>query len=293
MPLQSMTGFGHGQARSSIWNVEVEMRSVNQKALDVRVHSNQRIAYSAEAALVELVKASIRRGRVDVRLHVEKTEEAALVAFDDDRVASLNRQLQRIVHSHALTPVTLSDILLFREAITDEDSESLPEDLLSVATRDALAGLLRTRLEEGEKTATWFASELTQIRDRCEEIALIADGLTKELGDRLREKLRKAWPQESIGIPEDRLMQEIVIYSDKADITEEIERTRSHLSQLREILYDASDEPRGKKLDFYLQELFREANTMASKSASVEITNAVVEIKSSIEKLREQTANLE
>ncbi|MBA2661461.1 MAG: YicC family protein [Bradymonadaceae bacterium] len=303
MAFQSMTGYGSAQAHSGDWQILVECRSVNHRSLEVRVFIGGGEGRWLEPPAIEAIKASVRRGRVDVRIDLSSSvgaELASAALIDATRFGAVCRELTDLAHKNGLAePLSMGDLLVYRscfEHALERKQGACDFDASFVAAlEEAVAKLVESRLIEGRGINADLVGHLDAID---EGIATIADRRCDEAEQfrgRLEERLREAAARFRLeGLDEARLAQELVFYADRSDISEELQRASSHVEKLRGLLNPASSgEPRGKKIDFYLQELNREANTIGSKSNATRLTDSVIDIKSAIEKMREQTANVE
>jgi len=290
--LKSMTGFGQGTASGATFTVSVDLRSVNHRTLDIHWRAPQDLA-SLEIPLKKMVQAAISRGRVDVT--VSFTQVA-------DVVFELNRPLirgyldaMRLVRDefglvgepdlaalarlpNVLTPSTAGDTL----------SSAVIEGVESALTH-ALAALVAMRAVEGHELQKEMVARIARIETHVAVIESGSAGIIEAYRDKLRKRIDELL--EKTLVDETRLAQEVAYLAERSDITEEIARLKSHLSQLRELL--SGDGEIGKKLDFLLQETNREANTILSKSSELSVCDSAIEIKSEVEKLREQAQNVE
>ena len=279
--------------------VDVECRSVNRKRLDVRVHLPGEFG-ELEPVIRKRAKERVGRGKLDIYVDFEllpgaETEGGRL--FDADRFNAVVRELQELSKKTATGPVGLGDIVEFRELFERDQPFEVDEhdEVLHETLQEALDGLVDSRTEEGGGLADDllghlddFAASLGRYRERApEEI--------EKLRGRIEQRVRDAVGDFDGAEPdEQRLAQEIVYHADRADVSEELQRADAHVSTLRELIEESAvDEPVGKEIDFYLQELVREANTLSSKSITSELTEIAVSLKSTVEKMREQAANVE
>lgn len=290
--LKSMTGYGRGSVAGESFTVTIEMRSVNNRNLDIHWRGPQELA-SLEIPLKKQVQAAISRGRVDVTLAMTQTEEVNYV-LNRPLIRGYLSAMRSMSEEFGLTgDVDLATISRLPGALQPTSSGNGLNDALTQgieqALTEALTNLIAMRAVEGHELQKELVSRLERMAG---QLALI-EGSSGPLVDRYREKVR-ARIEELLGesnIDEGRLAQEIAYLAERSDITEEITRLRSHLSQLTELIQGGGEI--GKKLDFILQETNREANTILSKSSELTICDAAIEIKSDVEKLREQALNVE
>ena len=179
----------------------------------------------------------------------------------------------------------MPDVLIVKNTI---DEEQIKAELLQVV-EEALNKLIEMRQNEGNRISVDILDRILQIEEKNEEIFSLSTGLIREYVVKLETRIKESLKTEELD--KSRLMQEIVIYADKCSVEEEVTRLRSHISQLRELI--SSEEPTGKKMDFLIQEMNRETNTIGSKANNLEITNRVVDIKTILEDIREQVQNIE
>jgi len=289
-----MTGYGRGESVSSALRVTVELRSVNHRFLDVKMKL-PRSWLGLEPQLVQRLRDRVGRGRVDVYVHREAQVDArrhevrvnrALAVEIRDATAQL---VQDLGLSQDLAPsdlLRIPGVLEVTEPEVDAREEaSQVEEALDVA----IVGLEAMRLAEGERLVEALRGYLARVRslvDAVEDVVRDQPAMIKaRLEGRIQDLLGSA------GIDAGRIAQEAAILADKADVDEEICRLRSHLDQAGDLL--GKDEPVGRRLEFLVQEFLRETNTIASKSSATDISVLAVELKSEIEKIREQVANLE
>lgn len=292
--IRSMTGFGSAQVALDGWSLSVDCRSVNQKALEAKIYLPRQLS-ALEPAILDAVKSHLQRGRVDVRIEAIRADASHSDLVHRERFSQVASQLRELAADHGLAEVKLSDVLGFRDVLASGDSHTeIDHDLVLQAAHAAVEQLVRSREEEGQKLRTKLHELIDTIRSAVDRIEGQGPRVVDEFRTKLEARVREALDRFGVHeIDEQRLLQEVILYADRSDIAEEIQRTRSHLAKLEDLLDTAPDEPCGKRLDFYLQELFREANTMGSKSSATELTDAVVLIKATIEQMREQAANIE
>lgn len=293
--IRSMTGFGRGEYNDGKRNIVVEIKSVNHRYCDVQVRMPRRYSF-AEDLIINTVKQHISRGKVDVQMSVE------YIAESDVRV-ELNRALvqQYIDNMKTLTDeygvkgeVTLDLISGMPEVlkqVSDVEDEDEVKESIRKATETAAINLESMRAVEGKK----LAEDLTKRGDLIKEIVDSIKERAAKLPEIYKEKLRARIDDLLDGvteIQEERLAQEVAIFADKADITEEITRLNSHMDQMKSIITESKGSD-GKKLDFLVQEMNREANTIGSKANDLQITEEMLKIKAEVEKIREQVQNIE
>ena len=294
--VKSMTGYGRARRTVNGRDITVEVRSVNNRYLDCSVKMPRAYIF-AEDAIRALVQKSASRGKVDVFVTVDSLGAEETVVAVNEPLARSYLEAMRTLYGlgggewvkgrvYAADLARLPDVLTVTKA--EEDLESLSADLCGVA-EEALASHAAMRAREGEKLAGDILSRL----DALEELTGRVEARSPQTVAEYREKLLARMNEvlQSTMIDESRILTEAAIFADKVAVDEETVRLRSHLSQLREML--ESGEPVGRKLDFLIQEVNRESNTIGSKCSDVEIARVVVELKAEVEKIREQVQNIE
>ena len=293
--LKSMTGYGRREAVTEGKKILVEIKSVNHRYSDISIKMPRRYGF-AEDKVKNAVKERIRRGKVDVSIMVENITE-------NDVNIKLNTMIAKQYYENLLelrkefsvegdiTLQFLAGLPDVMKAIPDvEDEEEITKAIL-IPVAEAAANLEKMRAVEGEKLAEDLIAKGRSIRSILDKIAERAPQVSIDYTARLRERITELIGG-SIEVPEDRILVEAAIFADKCAIDEEITRLGSHLIQLENIV-TKSTQPDGKKLDFLVQEMNREANTIGSKANDITITGYMLEIKSEIEKIREQVQNIE
>ena len=287
----SMTGYGRGEASNGEISVLVEMKSVNNRFCDVNARL-PRDYMALEPRLQKMVKSRIQRGRVDVFVRRQTMESGPSLGADTQlalRVSSIMQEVATAVGHEGGIPI---EAILNHPGVLsqkEQDVDALGEwDMVSTSLEAALDDLIGMRQTEGEALQRDLRLHLDELQRGWAEVSAAAEGISGRLRQRLEDRLGRL-----IGDKVDptRLAQEAAILADKADIAEELTRIRSHCKQFSEALL--LDEPIGRKLDFLLQELNREVNTIGSKAAEHPVSSRVVEMKSTLERMREQAANVE
>lgn len=290
--LKSMTGYGQGTMAGDSFSVTVDLRSVNNRNLDIHWRAPQELA-SLEIRLKKQVQAAVSRGRVDVSVSLVQSGTTGyeinrpLVRAYVEALRALRDEFGLSGEADLATVSRMPNVLQ-----TVASANKLVPEIeqgVEAALTQALTALVAMRAVEGHE----LQKELTGRVNRIESHLAVIEEDSSGLVDAYREKLRSR-VGELLGdtsIDEARLAQEVAYLAERGDITEEIARLKSHLGQLRELL--TSDGEVGKKLDFLLQETNREANTILSKSSELRLCDAAIEIKTEVEKLREQSQNVE
>jgi uncharacterized protein (TIGR00255 family) len=283
-----MTGFGRGVAEKAGVRATVDVRSVNHRFLDLKLRGP--LAPATEDAIATRVRATLERGAVTVSVNVVRAAGGG-VRLDADAARQAHAALAELARTLGTEPPGLGLVLAQPGVVAaaSEDDRESDEVAIVSALEAALAQLAQMRAREGEALARELAARLADLARLRATIEQAAANVPDQLQRRLRDRLDKLLRDESVEPA--RLAQEVALLADRADVTEELVRLASHLEQARELI--AATAPAGRRLDFLAQELGRELNTIGSKSASAEITAAVVEAKAVLEKLREQVQNVE
>ncbi len=293
--IKSMTGFGRGEYTDGKRSIIAEIKSVNHRYSDITVKMPRRYTF-AEDKIKNTVKDKIRRGKVDVSIIVENiTENDVNIKLNSmlakqyyDNLTELRSEFDLSGDISLQFLASLPDVM---KAIPDvEDEEEITKAILE-AVSEAAANLEKMRAVEGEKLAEDLIAKGEYIKEILDKIAERAPQVVTDYTARMKERIQELVGS-SVQVPEDRILVEAAVFADKCAIDEEITRLNSHLVQLRNII-EKSSQPDGKKLDFLVQEMNREANTIGSKANDITITNYMLEIKSEIEKIREQVQNIE
>ena len=290
--IKSMTGYGQGSADGEDFKVRVDVRTVNNRFLDVHLRLPQELA-SLEVTLKKQVQGGVRRGRVDLTISVDQMKQAK---FEINRplVSGYLSALSELKSEFGLGGEPSLELLakLPGALQVSQDSRELDDRFVAsvvAAVSQALVSLAEMRVVEGQELAMELGNRLDVIEGKLPSIESEAG----QLPSIYREKLARRIQEILAGgaVDEARLAQEAVLLADRSDISEEITRLKSHIIQMRDVL--KSDEEVGKRLDFILQEMNREANTILSKSGDLAISDAAIIIKTEVEKLREQVQNVE
>lgn len=293
--IKSMTGFGRSEHSDGKRNITVEIKSVNHRYGDISVKMPRRYSF-AEEMIKNIVKRTVSRGKVDVSIIVENlTEDDVTVKLNTmvaqqylDNLSELREKFD--LHDDVTLQflATLPDVM---KAIPDVEDEEEIRSAIQIPLEDALRNLDHMRSIEGEKLAEDLLMRGGLIREAVKKIEARSPQVAEIYAEKLKERIRDLIGNH-VDIPEDRLLLEAAVFADKCSITEELVRLDSHMIQLKNII-EKSSQPVGKKLDFLVQEMNRETNTIGSKANDIEITNLMLDIKSEIEKIREQVQNIE
>ena len=291
--MNSMTGYGLFEKKCEDFYIKVEMKSVNNRYLDMNVRMPGSIMY-AEEAVRSFIKSKIKRGKVDIFINFEYLDSSQ-VEIDIDyellnKYISISKELEENygLSSDLSFSKIMKDSNIVKAQKADFDGDYIKEELLKVLD-EAAKDFLKSRAFEGEKIREDFKVKLDEVERLTYFVEERAPISLKENENRLRERVAEFL--QSSEVNEDRILTEIAIMLDKLSIDEEITRLKIHIQNFNDIINEEGSI--GRKLDFLIQELNREANTIGSKSNDIEITSAVVMLKSEIEKLREQAQNVE
>lgn len=293
-----MTGFAAASHPTPLGSLTVELRTVNSRFLDLSVRVGDELRLF-EPLLREAVGAALTRGKVELRLWVQRNGQPQPPMINDEALrsfAALTDRLRAAVPQ--ATPLSVADLLAWPGIVETPsvDTEAL-RSALQAALDEALAGLTASRQREGAALHAILAERcdaidaiVTQVRPRVPEILA---GLERKLTERLTQALTPALEGGTVSREEivDRIRQEVTLYGLRADVDEELKRLSTHVNEVRRVLKAGGAV--GRRLDFLMQELNREANTLGSKATAIDLTQAAVELKLVIEQMREQIQNLE
>lgn len=290
--IKSMTGYGKSSLLINSREYQVEIRTVNHKYIDTNIKIPRLIGY-LEDDIRKIIYSKIKRGKVDVTINFEnynKDENKVIINKEIAHMYIKNLKelaLEENISSNIeVTEITrLPEVLILKNNI---DEEIIREEIKKVI-EDALEQVIKMRENEGNKISEEINRKISVIETKINEIFCLSTGLIEEYVVKLEARIKELLKTEELD--KSRLMQEIVIYADKCSVEEEITRMKSHILQLRDLL--KTNEPTGKKMDFLVQEMNRETNTIGSKANNLEITNRVVDIKTILEDIREQIQNIE
>ena len=295
--IHSMTGFGRASgALSPRFFVAVTAKSVNHRFLETSVRLPEYM-WELEAGLRALASETFSRGKLDISVRVQRTQQPDYAVRINAQIADVViPQLRAIAEEHGLgTTFSGSDLLrvpdLLNVEATDTDVTEEEREALTKLVREAFVQLTAMRVREGESLRNDIASRLKTIRELQNAIAALRDDIRRELLATFRDRVAEIAQQANVEVSEERVAQEVVMMVERGDIAEEITRLAHHVDQIEKAM--GSREPAGKKLDFLSQEMLREINTMGSKSRSAALRTVVVELKTEVERIREQVQNVE
>ena len=296
--IKSMTGYGRGEYRDEVRSITVEIRAVNHRYCDIYVKMPRRYSF-AEDRIKSAIKSRLSRGKIEVSVTVDNFGVSdSDIRLDKDLAAKYYEALKELsdtLHCGAFEDqISLGLVARMPDVISstaaEEDEDEMVRAFLE-ATGLAIDSITEMRITEGDKLVEDIAMRADIIADIRSKIEVRAPELEKEYAAKFRARIEELLDG-AAEVPEDRIALEAAIFADKANITEELVRLDSHIQQLREFLKGKEDSI-GKKIDFLIQEMNREANTIGSKSNDKEITSYMLQLKAEIEKIREQVQNIE
>lgn len=291
----SMTGYGKGEYRQGGVELTVEVKTVNNRFLDIAVKA-PRLFTGMEENIRSLVRSKISRGHADVFVNLTDRREKPKTLWVDTALAQAYfdaaMRLKALLPS-AADDVTLTSVLRYGDVLKQEETQSVDEELmgaLSSALTAALDKLNAMRAAEGAKLLADLTARMDTVEELVSGIAERAPSVAEEYRVRLTERVRKALESAGADADEGRILNEVAVFADKSNIDEELTRLHSHIAQFRAICMENAA---GRKLDFLVQEFNRETNTICSKSNDLTVTRLGLALKNEIEKIREQVQNLE
>ncbi|NLM06285.1 MAG: YicC family protein [Tissierellia bacterium] len=292
--LRSMTGYGRAERQEALY-VKVEIKSVNQRFSDIYIRLPRHLNF-LEDDIKKLIKDKISRGKLEVYISVEYIDKTINnIKIDWEMAKNFKESLDKLREILEIEePVKIEDILSLKDIVDvqkDDTGEEETAHLVLSVVDDAVEELLKMKTAEGKVLGKAIDQSLVNIESMLKEIEDLSKNAPLTYKEKLHSRIEDLLKDESVAIDEDKMIQEIAFISDKSDVTEEIVRLHSHIKQFNTIL--SKEDIVGRKLDFLVQEMNREINTIGSKSFCVEISKLVVEVKTEIEKIREQIQNLE
>lgn len=288
--LKSMTGYGRSIYESNKRRFIIEIKSVNHKYNDISIKMNKNINY-LENTIRKKIKKNISRGKIDVHISLEELEIDKKININKNLAEKYISNIKEIAkENNTEIIINMSDILMIPDIMSAnenvEDSE-LEKELLA-GLDIAINNFIDMRIKEGEKIQEDLSNRLDIISKYLNEINSYSTGLVEEYIVKLKKRIKEILKDDVVD--KNRLSMEVVIFADKCSIEEELTRLNSHIIQFKSMLNENNI---GKKMDFLIQEMNREINTIASKANCLEITKLVVEVKNELENIREQVQNIE
>ena len=292
--IRSMTGYGKQSLNVDGREYQIEIKSVNHRYLDINIKIPKTLNYLEEIVKQEISK-KIKRGKVDVFITYENnSKEGRNITINKELAKLYIEQLKELANEEKISSnIEVMEIAKLPDILTikaDEEDEKIKQEIIKV-TDEATNKIIEMKATEGEKIAQDLQQRINNIENKIKEISSKSTGLIEEYVVKLEKRIQEILKTEEID--KSRIAQEVVIYADKCSIQEEITRLKSHIYQFRSLISNNENEAIGKKLDFIIQEMNRETNTIGSKANNLEITNEVINIKTELEDIREQTQNIE
>ena len=281
-----MTGFGRGSAGKGPNKIDVEIRTVNSRFLETKIRGFN-LDPILEIKVRNTLETSLQRGNVQVRFELKSGQDSQQLSFNRKRFEILQDVVKKI-HVEYGQRMNLSDIISTNDLLSADEPENLKPGIILKAVELALSQVNEMREKEGHQIQTDILNRMELLQTRIDEVGEISGKFSLEKQVQMREKISELLDGEALD--ETRLIQEVAFLAERADVTEEIVRCKSHFTQLSS--YMNQEEPVGKRINFLIQEIGREVNTIGSKSPQPAVTNHVIEIKGELEKIREQVQNI-
>ena len=290
--VRSMTGFGRGVTATNNYQLTVEIRSVNHRFLEIYTKFPKEW-FEAEIATKKQLSQSVKRGKVDVAINLKSIgNENLSIQVNWPLIEAYQQAKEQLCEVISLEEKwTMQEILSLENVISYEKQELSPEELMEaiqLAVKEAAEKLVEMRILEGQQLKQTLISYNSQLKELIQQIRGLSDEAVNKFRVKLIDRIKEIGVLEEI---DDRLLAEVAIFAEKIDISEELDRLASHFKQLESTLEES--ESIGRKLDFLMQEMHREINTIGSKNQNSEISVAVVQSKTILEKMREQVQNIE
>ncbi|MBT3179711.1 MAG: YicC family protein [Candidatus Marinimicrobia bacterium] len=284
--IKSMTGFGRGSYGQETTKINVEIRTVNSRFLELKLRGLN-LNPSLEHKIRKLLESTLQRGNVQVRFEINSGSDSTKLSFNRERFEIIQDVIKKI-HVDYGQRMSLSDIISTNDLLTIDEPEELNQGEIYKAVEIALNQVCEMREKEGTQIQKDILERVEKLQVAINSVGEISDKYSSEKQIQMRKKISELLDGEAID--ENRLIQEVAFLSERADVTEEIVRCKSHFFQLSS--YMSQNEPVGKRINFLIQEIGREVNTIGSKSPQTDVTNQVIEIKAELEKIREQVQNI-
>lgn len=291
--IKSMTGFGRSTYENEGREYIVEIKSVNNRFSDISIKMPRNLTYIEEKIRKQILK-NVSRGKVEVSIQLNNNSDLGKkINLNTDIAKKYIEELKKLSNETSIIDnINIMDVAKFPDVLNiriDEEAEEIIEKELFTALDSAIISFIDMRQKEGNKIKVDLEDRIEVIKQKIKQISSISSGLVGEYIVKLETRIKELLKTDVVD--EARLAQEVVIYSDKCSVEEEITRLKSHISQFLNLLNE--NIAIGKKLDFLIQEMNRETNTIGSKANNLDITNYVVDIKTELENIREQIQNIE
>ncbi|MEE0866533.1 MAG: YicC/YloC family endoribonuclease [Clostridia bacterium] len=290
--IKSMTGYGRGNISKNEREYQIEIKSVNHRYLDISVKMPRQLSY-LEDTIKKEISNKVKRGKIDVFITFNNNSlEGRTIKINTELAHAYIEELKKLAEKEKiLSDIQVTEISKYPDVLNiqnEQDDDKIKEEVIEVLN-DAIDNFISMRQTEGSKISEDLLKRLDYIQAKVNEISKFSTGLIEEYVVKLETRIKEILKDQEID--KQRLAQEVVIYADKCSVEEEITRLNSHILQFKNLL--SSDEAVGKKLDFIVQEMNRETNTIGSKANNLDITNRVIDLKTEIENIREQIQNIE
>ena len=290
--IKSMTGYGKAFLSKDLREYQMEIKSLNHRYLDISIRMPRVLSYLEEDIKKEISK-KVKRGKIDVYINFENNStEGKEIKINTEIAKMYIKELRNLAQEENLQyNIEVTEISKFPDVLSvksTQEDETIKQEVIEL-TKIATDKLVEMRRNEGNKMAEDLLIRIKAINEKVKQISTLSTGLIEEYVVKLEGRIKEILKNHEID--ENRLAQEVVIYADKCSIEEEVTRLNSHILQFEQFLN--SEEAIGKKLDFMVQEMNRETNTIGSKANNLQITNGVIDIKTELENIREQIQNIE
>ena len=290
--IKSMTGYGRGNISKNDREYQIEIKSVNHRYLDISVKMPRQLSY-LEDAIKKEISSKVKRGKIDVFITFNNNSlEGRTIKINTELAHAYITELKKLSEKEEiLSDIQVTEISKYPDVLNiqnEQDDDKIKEEVIEVLN-NATDNFICMRQVEGSKISEDLLKRLDYIQVKVNEISKFSTGLIEEYVVKLETRIKEILKDQELD--KQRLAQEVVIYADKCSVEEEITRLNSHILQFKNLLN--SDEAVGKKLDFIVQEMNRETNTIGSKANNLDITNRVIDLKTEIENIREQIQNIE
>lgn len=291
--LRSMTGYGRAKYEIDFREYTIEIKSVNNRYSDISVKMPRNISF-LEDYVRKIIQNQITRGKVEVFItFVNNSDKGRNIEINKELAKKYIEEMQKLASETNIgSNIEVIDVMKMPDVLTtsmvSEDEELIKEEITK-CLQEAIKNFIEMRAIEGNKIKEDLESRIYKISEKINQINAISTGLTREYVVKLEKRVNELLKPNTVD--ETRLAQEIVLYSDKCSVEEEITRMKSHISQFLNLLEQTNSN--GKRIDFLIQEMNRETNTIGSKANNLQITNYVVDIKTELENIREQIQNIE
>ena len=290
--IRSMTGYGRENISKNDREYQIEIKSVNHRYLDISVKMPRQLSY-LEDAIKKEISSRVKRGKVDIFITFNNNSlEGRTIKINTELAHAYITELKKLSEKEEiLSDIQVTEISKYPDVLNiqnEQDDDKIKEEVIEVLN-NATDNFICMRQVEGSKISEDLLKRLDYIQVKVNEISKFSTGLIEEYVVKLETRIKEILKDQELD--KQRLAQEVVIYADKCSVEEEITRLNSHILQFKNLLN--SDEAVGKKLDFIVQEMNRETNTIGSKANNLNITNNVIDLKTEIENIREQIQNIE